>query len=82
MQTAASPTRPKLGATLERDRLLHRKRRLELVVRELRARADATRARSGRVPAPLGSALAEFQSELHAVRGRLGSRGPRRPSSG
>jgi hypothetical protein len=43
-------------------------RRLELVVRELRGRADAQTAVSGKVAEPLGRALADFESRLRAVR--------------
>ena len=54
--------------------LRNRERRLKLVVRELRARADARRSKGGRVPAPLGHALADYEAELRDVRARLGSR--------
>jgi hypothetical protein len=54
--------------------LRHRERRLKLVVNELRAHTDARRSRGGRVPAPLGHALAEYEAELRDVRARLGSR--------
>jgi hypothetical protein len=64
----------KLAETLERDRLVRRERRLELVVRELRVRAEARRAGTGRVPEPLGRALAHFQSELRSVRAALRTR--------
>jgi hypothetical protein len=61
----------KLAATLERDGLERRERRLELVVRELRARAELRRARTGRVPPSLRRTLGGLQSELRAVRARL-----------
>ena len=70
-----APPQPPLASDLERDRLEHRARRLDRVARELRARAEAKRAHHGHVPAPLGSALAGFQSELRSVRSRLGRRG-------
>ena len=71
MDTERMPLPPKLANVLERDRLERRERRLELVVGELRARAEARRAKSGRVPEPLGAALAGFQSELRTVRSLL-----------
>lgn len=60
-----------LSHTLERDRLRRRERRLALVVRELRARAEIRRSASGTVPEPLGRAIADFQAELRAVRAAL-----------
>ena len=69
-----NPERPRplrLAATLEQDRLRRRERRLNLVVRELRARAEAGRTQSGRVPEPLGRALSDFETELRSVRARL-----------
>ena len=77
MNAARFPARLQIAATLERDRLQHRERRLRLVVRELRARADARRTQSGHVPAPLGGALADFERELRRVSARLGSTGRR-----
>ena len=74
MRRAAEQVDQSLAVRLERDRLRHRERRLSLVVRELRTRADARREEDGRVPAPLGSALGQFQAELRAVRSRLGER--------
>lgn len=74
MDAAQMPSRLKLAATLERDGLQQRERRLRLVVHELRGRADERRARNGHVPAPMGTALAEFETELRNVRAQLGSR--------
>ena len=69
--TETDAARSPLGQCLERDRLSRRARRLELVVRELRVRADARTSDGGSVPAPLGRALSEFATELHRVRARL-----------
>ena len=71
MNAAHLPPRLALAAVLERDALERRERRLELVVRELRVRAEARRTRIGHVPAPLRRALDDFQSELREVRSRL-----------
>ena len=72
MRRSTDQTDRSLAVRLERDRLKRREHRLDLVVRELRARAQSKREQHGRVPAPLGTALAEFQAELRAVRSRLG----------
>jgi hypothetical protein len=72
MSAACLPPRLALAATLERERLELRERRLTLVVRELRGRAASKRAETGRVPAALGRALAQFEDELRDVRDRLG----------
>lgn len=60
-----------LGEKLERERLHHKEKRLDGVVRELRARADARRRQAGFVPAPLGHALRDFELELNSLRERL-----------
>jgi hypothetical protein len=62
-----------LGAKLERERLQHKERRLESVVRELHQRAEARRRQAGFVPAPLGHALRDFELELRSLRERLHS---------
>ena len=72
----STTSRTPLGTHLLRERLEHRERRLHLVVRELRARADARRALDGRVPAALGRAIADFENDLRATRRRIRSAGP------
>jgi hypothetical protein len=66
-------SRPSLGSTRERDRLEHRTRRMERVIRELRGRADERRRHDGHVPAPLGLAIRGFEDELRRMRRRLGA---------
>jgi hypothetical protein len=61
-----------LGAHLERERLVERAARLDRVVTALRARARAYDADDA-VPHPLRRSLRDFQSELDAVRRRLGA---------
>jgi len=61
-----------LCRTLELDRLEHRVRRLDHVVRALRVRV-ADRERDGRVPAPLCHAIRDFQLERVAVQRELRS---------
>jgi hypothetical protein len=60
-----------LGGELARLRLEHRARRLEMVVRELRRRADEHETRGNPVPVPLREALLEFTRELAEVRRRV-----------
>jgi hypothetical protein len=65
-----------LGAHLERERLVERAARLDRVVTALRARARAYDAEGGEgaaVPRPLRRSLGDFESELDAVRRRLGA---------
>jgi len=66
----AAPART-VGATLEADRLRHRALRMELVVARLHERVEDRRRRREPVPAPLGHAIQDFESELRAVRRRL-----------
>ena len=70
---AAGPPQERLTlrSRLERHGLERRERRLELVVAELRDRADASRPSKGSVPAPLGRALVDVESQLDAVRARM-----------
>jgi hypothetical protein len=68
-----------LGAHLERERLVERAARLDRVVTALRARARAYDDEgdggvdADAVPRPLRRSLHDFQSELDAVRRRLGA---------
>jgi hypothetical protein len=71
MTTTGPPATRKLPVAHERDRLERQERRLNHVVRELRTRATAQRADAGKVPEPLGRALAEFESQLRTVRSTL-----------
>jgi len=60
-----------LATALEADRLRHRARRMELVVGRLHERVEDRRRRREPVPAPLGHAIQDFESELRALRRRL-----------
>jgi hypothetical protein len=62
---------PTITDSLDRDRLAHRVRRTELVVRELRWSADEHRRRSGGVPPALGRAIESFTDELGSLRRQL-----------
>lgn len=64
-QTADPDT---LGATLERVRLTHRARRVEMVLAQLDERR---RERSGPVPTGLDQAIEGFADELTLVRAQL-----------
>ena len=64
MQRGVSSHTVTLATTLERDRLGRRERQLELVVRELRARARTY----ARVPPGLAHAIKGFEGELDGVR--------------
>ena len=67
-----------IGDELARQRLEMRARRLERVVAALRER-ERMRARDGRVPSPLRSAVGAFARELSEVRRQLdASKTPRR----
>ena len=68
-----------LARDLERLRLEERARRMEAVIRELRARARHREARSGEVPVPLREAIDGFREELAGIDRRLGGRRERRP---
>ena len=59
-----------LRADLDRTRLQHRSRRLQLVLTVLRERADV-QARHGEVAPPLQQAIAGFGNELASVREQL-----------
>ena len=63
-----------LGATLRRDRLRQRARRLELVVIALEQRTRELERLGRPVPAPLGQAVGSFRRELGTVRRDLSSR--------
>jgi hypothetical protein len=63
---------------LDRLRMEERARRMESVVRELRARAHYRQARDGHVPAPLREAIDGFRDELADIDRRLGGRRERR----
>jgi hypothetical protein len=67
---AAEAPRNTIGATLERHRLEHRVRRIELVLHALERRADAHAAHS-EVPAALHRAISAFSQELTDVNDRL-----------
>lgn len=60
-----------IAAELERDRLEHRVRRMELVIAALRDRVLHRRAVTGAIPLPLRQAIAGFELELNALRHRL-----------
>ncbi len=67
-----------IGDELARQRLELRAKRLERVVAALRER-ERLRARDGRVPAPLRSAMGAFARELSDVRRQLdAAKTPRR----
>ena len=68
--SAPRPSRPRLGAALEAQRLDDRLRRMTLVVAELRERAGDYRAR-GAVPRPLEEAILGFGRQMRADRQRL-----------
>ena len=63
-----------LDRDLERLRLEQRARRLDAVIRELRARAGYRAARGGEVPAPLRGAIQDLHAELVGIERRLGGR--------
>ena len=56
---------------LERDRLEHRLRRIEMVTRALRERALHRDAELGTTPAPLREAIATFEIERDEIQRRL-----------
>lgn len=60
-----------IAQALERDRLEHRARRMELVIGALRDRARHHQAHSGGAPPPLLEAIVGFERELNALRHRL-----------
>ena len=66
----SSPNPPPLGVELERARLRHRERRLDVVLGLLRQRQVERRER-GHVPAPLTESIRGFGVELACVRRRL-----------
>jgi hypothetical protein len=70
---AADASRSTIGATLERHRLEHRVRRIELVLHALKRKADA-HAAHGEVPAALHRAISAFSQELTDVNDRLTER--------
>lgn len=67
-----------LARDLEQLRLEERARRMEAVIRELRARARYREARGGEVPVPLHDAIAGFREELAGIDRRLEGRRERR----
>jgi hypothetical protein len=69
--TAVALSPVSLAATLERDRLAHRVRRLEAVLDALTDRALHRGEAGDRVPPALERAIADFRIELRAVRWRL-----------
>jgi hypothetical protein len=71
VQARQSERRDSLGVDLERYRLVHRRSRLERVVRILRNRASKYAASRGAAPKPLIDAISGFVIELHDVRTRL-----------
>jgi hypothetical protein len=60
-----------IAVQLERDRLEHRLRRIELVTASLRGRAVYRHRLLGTTPAPLLDAIATFELELDDLRSRL-----------
>jgi hypothetical protein len=71
VQARQPERRDSLGVDLERCRLVHRRSRLERVVRILRNRASKYAASRGAAPKPLIDAISGFVIELHDVRTRL-----------
>jgi len=59
-----------IGADLERRRLQHRARRIELALAALQ-RLSGGRARDGRIPPSLGLAISDFAAELAQTQRRL-----------
>lgn len=68
---AASMSAATIALQLERDRLEHRVRRIELVTSALRDRAVYRHAVMGTTPLPLRAAIEDFEIELAAMRRRL-----------
>jgi hypothetical protein len=60
-----------IALRLERDRLGHRLRRMELTISALRDRAVIRQSTMGAAPPPLRQAIASFEIEVVAVRRRL-----------
>jgi hypothetical protein len=60
-----------IAPQLERDRLEHRMRRIELVVAALGERAVFRRATMGTTPAPLRQGITSLELEIVAIRRRL-----------
>ena len=69
--TAGVTSPPTIATHLERDRLAHRARRIELVLAALKERAVYRSGPGGRTPAPLERAIADFGIELRRLRRRL-----------
>lgn len=71
----SSTTAPTTAASLlERDRLAHRARRIELVLQALQARADERTRRGEPVPPALRQSIAGFEADLRATRVRYRGR--------
>jgi hypothetical protein len=67
----ALPNPKSLGAALERQRLEHRRRRLERVLAALDDRRMFREEADGTVPPPLREAIHGFRQELDTVERRL-----------
>ena len=67
----ALPNPKSLGAALERQRLEHRRRRLERVLLALEDRRTFREESDGSVPPALREAIGGFRQELDAVERRL-----------
>jgi hypothetical protein len=59
---------------LERDRLAHRARRIELVLQALRVRAEERTRRGEPVPPALTQSIAGFEDDLRSTRMRYRGR--------
>jgi hypothetical protein len=60
-----------IARQLEQDRLHHRARQIERAMAALKDRAVYRHAVTGKTPAALQHAIADFSSELKAIRRRL-----------
>jgi hypothetical protein len=67
---ANARNREPIGVTLERDRLAHRARRLQLAILALQRITDS-RTTASTIPEPLRNAMHAFSLELHEVQQRL-----------
>jgi hypothetical protein len=64
-------TQDTVARRLERDRLEHRLRRIEVVTSALRERAVYRHTVEGTTPAPLREAITSFELELDDIRSQL-----------
>jgi len=71
-----------VARSIDRDRLEHRVRRIELAIAALRDRAVYRHAVTGTTPPPLHCAIEDFETELGGVRQQLSKLGYRGSSRG